>query len=817
MKLEIDTLKQVFMRIALENEVKNMANKQQNSQVKKEKVFRYGIRKFKSGAASVAVASGLLMLGTPVVKAQEADAVSVEVVGEGLPSEESVGQPVGALSEELAPVALEPVEALPEPIVADGLRSAVPLEFNEEGELTLTDDVVAVPQPLAEPRVAEEPVEPAPVQPEIVAEQTAPLVETVNRDVYLFTQEAVDAKVATVESASPVEVSVHQVIGGAAGQEMALPGLEATTDGRLVGQFDVPGIHRRQLAYTNEAGTSRTDTITIHAVEIQVARWARFLDATITPEQVLRNIVINRGNDTTLSLDQISKRVVTPLSDFLSTTDRIDVEIGLPNGVTKTVDVTPIINRKPITDAIDAAARDKRLALSSSTELTTEEKASLRTLIERERQQAVANIETVSLSGLKNEQTKGLANLAAVSLVSPIKMDARQNLARLVKEKKLELSNRTDLTAAAKQTAQTQLEREASKLHNAISKSRTNAEVSLVKDKSTSVIKEFNPVADLLPTPVPTASVAQPSSADQTITIINDIARDKRLALSASRDLTTEEKAAARQAIERARQTALANPSSAQELEALKAISLASAVKADARQTVARLVEEKTAELKARRDLTTAAKQTAQAQLEREAAKLRDAIDKSRTNAEVVLVKRKSSESVALINPSADVVATPVVATPASSVAQPTPSSPDDQALVAVINEAARDKRLALSSSRDLTTEEKAAARQTIERARQAALANLGSAKELEALKAISLASAVKADARQQLSRLLEQKTQELNARLDLSVADKQTAQALLDREVVKLRDAIDKSRTNAEVVLVKRRLNDVLSGLNLV
>lgn len=783
------------------------------AQLKGDKQLHYGIRTLKSGAASVALATSLFLTMTPTAQAQEQGTQVVEVASST--QSESAGQldvsvPVdqGQASDtdqlpdaSVVNVATEPLATLPvdvaplEPVV-EGLRGSAVLETDEEGELIITDNGPTPLQPVVQPTRANVPV--------------APSVETLKRDVYVFTQTPVDTPVATVTAARPATVTVHQVVGNRLSDELAFPGLEATADGRLVGQVTEAGLHRRQLQYANEAGAVATETIAVHAVDVAVLRLARFVNAPLTEQIILNSLIVRRGNDSTLSDDQISKRVVTSLDDFPAKTDSILVEVSLPNGVSKTVAVTPIINRKPILDAIETAAREKRLALTSSTELTLEEKATLRSLIEQERSQAVAAVESAPLSRLVQEQAKGIERLTEISLQSSVKAEARQMLKRLVDEKKGEIISRDDLTVATKQATQNQIDREADKLHDALGKSRTNAEVSIVKGRFAQVIQGINPVADFVVTAIPTASdsAAVVTSSDvSAITVINDLAREKRLALNSNRDLTREEKAIVRQAIERYRQGALAQIESSQALEALKSVSLVSSIKTEARQVLAQLVFEKKAELDRRTDLSSTAKATAKSLVDSEANKLQDAIAKSATNAEVALTKRKANEVIAGIHPAADVRPN-VVASPATPVAS------SDTTAITVINDLAREKRLALNSSRDLTREEKAVLRQTIERARQAALANPASDQALETLRAVSLVSAVKAEARQTLDQLVAAKKAELDNRTDLTPAARATAKTLVDDQAAKLYDAIAKSSSNAEVALTKNKATSVIQSL---
>lgn len=596
-----------------------------------EKNFRYGIRKFKSGAASIAIASSFLFLTTPSVQALEPEALSVEVVSDK--QEQDSNQISQNTSQETAPPQTSP-------------RNVANLEFDGEGELSLTDEFSH------EPTHETPPVTNSVIEPVTTIEQTAPSVQTTVHEIYTFTQAPFDIPVALVASSSPVEASIQTVTSNSSNP---LSELEATANGHLVGQITTPGLHHLQISYTNQGGQSTTETITVHALEVRALKWARFFNAQITNEQVLNNVLVNLGNDTTIAPEQITKRVLTSLSDFPTSTERIEVEISLSNGLSTIVDATPIINRKPLIEAVETAARNKRLALSSNRELTREEKADLRATIEHERQATITGIQSSPLSQVLAIQTEGLKKLTAISLNSPSKTEARLTLTQLANEKKEALNRREDLTDEAKQAAQALLNRETIKLRDAIAKSQTKAEIAIVKRKAAEVIQGINPVADKIIKPVlpPTVSTTSEAPADEQALrdIINDEARKKRLALTFHHDLTVEEKNEARLTIERARQAALSNPYSAQELEALKAITLSSPLKTEARQRLMQLVEEKNAELEGRSDLTTATKQASQTRLKRELIKLQDAINKARTNSEVAIVNRYIKKVIQAIVP----------------------------------------------------------------------------------------------------------------------------------------------------------------------
>ena len=498
-------------------------------------------------------------------------------------------------------------------------------------------------------------------------------------------------------------------------------------------------------------------------------------------------------------------------------------------GVADVKAVDPVAAKKPAAKkAVEDALKDKVAAIDARADLTPEEKQTAKEKAAEEAKKATDAIDAATTdAAVDTAKTAGTGEIAKVNPVAKTK--AKDEIAKELAEKEKAIDARTDLTDKEKAAAKEDVKAKAKEATDAINAQPDNAEtpekaaeaqtaVDGAKDKGVVDVKAVNPVAK---------EAAKKAIADELA--------EKEKAIDGRTDLTDEEKAAAKKdAQDKAKEATDAidaQPSNAETPEKaaeaqtavdgakdkgvadVKAVDPVAAKKPAAKKAIDDALTAKNNEIDARTDLTPEEKTKAKEIAKAKAAAAKDAVDKATTNAEVDKVKTDGTTAVENVTPVAK------------------------EAAKTAIADALTAKNKEIDARTDLTDEEKTAAKKEAKDKADAQLAEIAkqpdAADTPEAAKtaqdavdaakktgvadvtAVNPAAVKKTEAKQAIDDALTAKNNAIDARTDLTDAEKKAAKDKAAEEAKKAKEAIDAATTDAAVDTAKTAGLDEVAKVN--
>ena len=483
-------------------------------------------------------------------------------------------------------------------------------------------------------------------------------------------------------------------------------------------------------------------------------------------------------------------------------------------GVADVKAVDPAAAKKPeAKKAVDDALKAKVAAIDAREDLTPAEKQTAKDKAAAEAKKATDAIDAATTdAAVDTAKTAGTGEIAKVNPVAKTK--AKDEIAKELAEKEKAIDARTDLTDKEKAAAKEDAKAKAKEATDAINEQPDNAEtpekaataqtaVDGAKDKGVADVKAVNPVAK-----------------EAAKKAISDELAEKEKVIDGRTDLTDEEKAAAKKdAQDKAKEATDAidaQPSNAETPEKaaaaqtavdgakdkgvadVKAVDPVAAKKPAAKKAIDDALTAKNNEIDARTDLTPEEKTKAKEIAKAKAAAAKDAVDKATTNAEVDKVKTDGTTAVENVTPVAK------------------------EAAKTAIADALTAKNKEIDARTDLTDEEKTAAKKEAKDKADAQLAEIAkqpdAADTPEAAKtaqdavdaakktgvadvtAVNPAAVKKTEAKQAIDDALTAKNNAIDARTDLTDAEKKAAKDKAAEEAKKAKEAIDVATTDAAV-----------------
>ena len=505
------------------------------------------------------------------------------------------------------------------------------------------------------------------------------------------------------------------------------------------------------------------------------------------------------------------------------------VDAAKDKGVADIKAVDPVAAKKPAAKkAVEDALKDKVAAIDARADLTPEEKQTAKEKAAEEAKKAKEAIDAATTdAAVDTAKTAGTGEIAKVNPVAKTK--AKDEIAKELAEKEKAIDARTDLTDKEKAAAKEDAKAKAKEATDAINAQPDNAEtpekaaaaqtaVDGAKDKGVADVKAVNPVAK---------AAAKKA--------ISDELAEKEKAIDGRTDLTDEEKAAAKKdAQDKAKEATDAidaQPSNAETPEKaaaaqtavdgakdkgvadVKAVDPVAAKKPAAKKAIDDALTAKNNEIDARTDLTPEEKTKAKEIAKAKAAAAKDAVDKATTNAEVDKVKTDGTTAVENVTPVAK------------------------EAAKTAIADALTAKNKEIDARTDLTDEEKTAAKKEAKDKADAQLAEIAkqpdAADTPEAAKtaqdavdaakktgvadvtAVNPAAVKKTEAKQAIDDALTAKNNAIDARTDLTDAEKKAAKDKAAEEAKKAKEAIDAATTDAAVDTAKTAGLDEVAKVN--
>ena len=542
----------------------------------------------------------------------------------------------------------------------------------------------------------------------------------------------------------------------------------------------------------NSKTTGVADVNSLNSVAVKKPEAKKAVDEALKAKEA----EIDANNDLTAEEKQAAKEETKKKADAAKQAiDEADTDIKVDvNSISGLSDVNSFspepVKKSEAKKAIDAALEKKIEEIDARDDLTTEEKTAAKAEVENKANEAKEAIDAADTDiKVDVNSISGLSDVNSCSPEAAKKPAAKQAIDDALKAKEDAIDANDDLTAEEKTKAKAEAKAKADAAKEAIDNATTNAEVEQAKTAGTAS------VASVTPTPVakPTAKQA-----------INDALKAKNDAIDANNDLTAEEKAkakedakakadAAKQAIDNATTNDVVTQAKNDGAASIASVNPTAQAKPAAKQAIDDALKAKTDAIDANNDLTAEEKAKAKEDAKAKADAAKQAIDNATTNDVVTQAKNDGAASVASVTPAA------VVKTAAKQS----------------IDEALKAKNDEIDARTDLTDEEKAAAKSEAKAKADAVKATIDNATtnaEVEQAKvtgttevtSVNPEALTKSAAKQSIDEALKAKTDEIDARTDLTDEEKTAAKGDAKTKADAAKTAIDNATTNDAVTQVK-------------
>ena len=509
-----------------------------------------------------------------------------------------------------------------------------------------------------------------------------------------------------------------------------------------------------------------------------------------------KNDAINARTDLTDEEKTVAKADAKAKADAAkeaidNATTNAGVEQAKTDGATSVDSVNPTPVAKPAAKkAVEDALADKIKEIEANNDLTDEEKATAKQEAQDKEAAAKQAIDTATTNaGVEQAKANGTTEVNNVNPTAEAKPAAKKAIDDVLKAKNDEINTRTDLTDEEKMVAKSEAKAKADAAKQAIDNATTNAGVEQAKANGTTEVKAVDP---------------QPVAKTEAKKAIDDALKAKNDEIAARTDLTDEEKAkakedvkakadAAKQAIDKATTNSEVDQAKTAGTAEVKAVDPQPVAKAEAKKAIDETLKAKNDEIDARTDLTDEEKAKAKEDVKTKADAAKQAIDNATTNAEVEQAKTAGTTSVDSVTPLA--------------VKKPEAKKAIDEALKAKTDE--------IDARTDLTEEEKTAVKAEAKKkadAAKEAIDNATTNAEVEQAKTAGTTSVdsvtplavKKPEAKKAIDEALKAKTDEIDARTDLTEEEKTVAKAEAKKKADAAKEAIDNATTNDAVTKAK-------------
>ena len=561
------------------------------------------------------------------------------------------------------------------------------------------------------------------------------------------------------------------------------------------------------IAQINDSSTTTNDAVTAtrdDAIKQITDLFIPTLDGAQTDAlnaiESAKNAKLNDINNATHLTDQEKQALVDQTNKVADDATK-EIKAAQTNDAVKSAETAGLDNINNIAiptlvqkqqEAIEElnVARDaKSSAIDNATDLTTDEKNSLKDKVQAEYSNAVSNITSATTDeAVTTAKENGIAAIKDIQIPtkSPAKEQATSDLNTAVDEAKNAIDQDNNLTDEEKQAAKDQIDSDAKKAQEAIDNATTDDEVNTAVDNGKLAIDK-----DVANAAVDNAVSGKKNEISKSL-----LTDEEKAALN---DEVDEKAQAAKDAINNAITTEAVSTAQENGIKKINdtEVPTESAAKEAAKKAVAEAAEAKNNAIDSSN--LTAEEKAALKQEVTEAQNAADrAIDAATTNTAVTEAQDKGVKAI-------------------DNVTVPTESAAKEAAKKAVA-EVAEAKNNAIDSS-NLTAEEKAALKQEVAEAQNAANTTIDNATtnaavteaEDNGIKAInSIEVPTKSDAKEQATSALNTAVDEAKKAIDqdsnLTDEEKQAAKDQIDSDAKKAQEAIDNAKTNDDV---KKTIDD--------
>ncbi|HCT9706736.1 TPA: DUF1542 domain-containing protein [Staphylococcus aureus] len=487
------------------------------------------------------------------------------------------------------------------------------------------------------------------------------------------------------------------------------------------------------------------------------------------------------------AIERINAAKVSGVKAIEATTTAQDLERVKNEEISKIENITDSTQTKmDAYNDVKQAATARKAQNATVSNATNEEVAEADAAVEAAQKQGLHDIQVVkSKQEVADTKSKVLDKINAIQTQAKVKPAADTEVENAYNTRKQEIQNSNASTTEEKQAAYTELDTKKQEARTNLDAANTNSDVTTAKDNSIAAINQVQ------------AATTKKSDAKAEIA---QKASERKTAIEAMNDSTTEEQQAAKDKVDQAVVTAntdIDNAAANTDVDNAKttneatiaAITPDANVKPTAKQAIADKVQAQETAIDAYNGATTEEKAAAKQQVQTEKTTADAAIDGAHSNAEVEAAKNAEIAKIEAI--------------------QPATTTKDDakQAITTKTNE----RKAAIAQTQDITAEEIAAANADVDNAVTQANSNIEAANsqnDVDQAKTTGETSIdqvtptvnKKATARNEITTILNNKLQAIQATPDATDEEKQAADAEANTENGKANQAISAATTNAQV-----------------
>ncbi|HDF4265336.1 TPA: DUF1542 domain-containing protein [Staphylococcus aureus] len=487
------------------------------------------------------------------------------------------------------------------------------------------------------------------------------------------------------------------------------------------------------------------------------------------------------------AIERINAAKVSGVKAIEATTTAQDLERVKNEEISKIENITDSTQTKmDAYNEVKQAATARKTQNATVSNATNEEVAEADAAVEAAQKQGLHDIQVVkSKQEVADTKSKVLDKINAIQTQAKVKPAADTEVENAYNTRKQEIQNSNASTTEEKQAAYTELDTKKQEARTNLDAANTNSDVTTAKDNGIAAINQVQ------------AATTKKSDAKAEIA---QKASERKTAIEAMNDSTTEEQQAAKDKVDQAVVTANAeidNAAANTDVDNAKttneatiaAITPDANVKPTAKQAIADKVQAQETAIDANNGATTEEKAAAKQQVQTEKTTADTAIDGAHTNAEVEAAKNAGIAKIEAIQPA---------------------TTTKDNAKQAIATKA-NERKTAIAQTQDITAEEIAAANANVDNAVTQANNNIEAANnqnDVDQAKTTGETSIdqvtptvnKKATARNEITTILNNKLQAIQATPDATTEEKQAADAEANTENGKAIQAIAAATTNADV-----------------
>lgn len=489
------------------------------------------------------------------------------------------------------------------------------------------------------------------------------------------------------------------------------------------------------------------------------------------------------------AIERINAAKVSGVKAIEATTTAQDLDRVKNEEIFKIENITDSTQTKmDAYNEVKQAATARKAQNATVSNATDEEVAEADAAVDAAQTEGLHDIQVVkSKQEVADTKAKVLDKINAIQTQARVKPAADREVDNAYNTRKQEIQNSNTSTTEEKEAAYTQLDAKKQEARTNLDAANTNSAVTTAKDNGIAAINQVQ------------AATTKKSDAKAEIA---QKASERKTAIEAMNDSTTEEQQAAKDKVDQAVVNANAdidNAAANNDVDNAKttneatiaAITPDANVKPQAKQAIADKVQAQETAIDANNGATTEEKTAAKQQVQTEKTTADTAIDGAHSNAEVEAAKNAEIAKIEAI--------------------QPATTTKDDakQAIATKANE----RKAAIAQTQEITAEEIAAANANVDNAVTEAnnhIETANSQNEVDQAKTTGEASIdqvtptvnKKATARNEITTILNNKLQAIQATPDATDEEKQAAETEANTENAKANQAITAATTNAEAAI---------------